>query len=555
MKKPILLIFVIITTTTVFSQNSNTIDFNRWSIETNVGLTKPYRYFSPGYYASTPDFFSGDFGVRYMFNEYFGLKSEFGYNELTNSKNSLDFKTDYYRFNLQFYANVGRVLKFESWTKTFNLLIHAGPGVGQFRFDNNPSATDNVGNFIGGATGQVKLSNRITLNVNASGLVNFRQNCSFDGSPRTPSDIQPSVIFNGTVGLSFNLGSKKAHADWYINENKIFNVIDTRINSADSKAYEAKIAADENQEELESLKKSITRLENQVTEISSNQKKQQNIQEEVERNLIGELIDGEYVNIYFDFNSTVIDKASISSVNFILNYLKKNPLVTALLSGYADEQGVKEYNILLSRKRAEAVKNLLVSAGIEETRLSTEGMGVDTNIIGGKVTNQLARRVSISLNNNGSADNIDSNEAVSPNNIGINVSTNAGVVFKQNFFDTEVKSIHFVEGKSYLTDYSKGRLNKLIKIINSNPDLYINMYAYTDGQSNLEKDKRISLARINSVTDYLLNNGVDESQIIRKESMGAVKPVATNSTEKGRLLNRRIEFELFKLQETASYKP
>ena len=83
MKNFILSLFVLaIAGTTVFSQNNST-HFNKWSIEANVGTTKPYRNFSSGYGSSTPGVLSGDLGARYMFNEYFGLKPEFGYN---NSK-------------------------------------------------------------------------------------------------------------------------------------------------------------------------------------------------------------------------------------------------------------------------------------------------------------------------------------------------------------------------------------------------------------------------------------------------------------------------------------
>ena len=551
MKTTILSIFVLaMVNTVVYSQNNNSIHFNKWSIEANVGTTKPYRNFSSGYGSSTPGALSGDIGARYMFNEYFGLRPEFGYNNFTNSTNSQDFNTDYYRLNVQMYSNIGRVLRFENWTNSFNLLLHAGPGVGHFNYENNPSASDNVLNFIGGITGQYKLSDKLSLNMDLSSLVNFRHNVAFDGV--THNDKGTSFIANGTVGISYNLGGKSDYADWYVEDDIPFSVVEQRIISADSSALEANKVSDKNQKEIEQIKASILSLESQLSEISSNQNAIQLAEEKTGQERIAELLEGEYSNIYFDFNSTWVDKSALNSVNILMNYLKKNPGAKVMLKGYADEQGTKEYNILLSKKRAEAIKELLVSTGIEEKRLSTKGYGVDTSINGGKLSNQLARRVSISLNEDAFAYDAASNKIIATGNQN-NESYKKGE-FKPSYLDVDCKPVHFVEGKSYLTQFSKGRLDKLVKTLISNPDYYLNMYAYTDGQTIVEKNKGLSESRIQSVTDHLLNNGVDASQIIKKEVKGASNPIAAMDTEKGRLLNRRIEFELFELDESQAMR-
>ena len=442
------------------------------------------------------------------------------------------------------------ILRFENWTNSFNLLLHAGPGVGHFNYDNNPTANDNVLNFIGGVTGQFKLSNKLSLNMDFSSLVNFRHNVSFDGV--TNNSNGTSFIANGTVGLSYNLGSKNEYADWYFEEDIPFSVVEERIISVDSSANEANEASNINQKEIEKIKESILSLETQISEISTNQNSLHLATEKSEQELMAELLEGEYSNIYFDFNSTWVDKSALNSVNILMNYLKKNPSVKVMLKGYADEQGTKEYNVLLSKKRAEAIKNLLVSTGIDEKRLSTKGLGIDTSISGGKLTNQLARRVSISLNEPTIAYDTESNKLITSDNEK-NEPRNRGE-FKPSYLEFNVKPVHFVEGKSYLTQFSKGRLDKLIKTLISNPDYYVNMYAHTDGQTRVEKSESLSIERIKSVTDHLLTNGVDASQIIKKEIKGNTNPIASMDTEKGRLLNRRIEFELFELNESQAMR-
>ncbi|RYZ93845.1 MAG: OmpA family protein, partial [Sphingobacteriaceae bacterium] len=51
----------------------------------------------------------------------------------------------------------------------------------------------------------------------------------------------------------------------------------------------------------------------------------------------------------------------------------------------------------------------------------------------------------------------------------------------------------------------------------------------------------LSKDRANSVKTYLVNSGVDAKQL-KVKALGETMPVADNSTEEGRVLNRRVEF-------------
>ena len=110
-------------------------DYNKWSIEVAGGINKPFRTFTPGYRTDGLNFWQADLGVRYMFNNKFGLKADFGYNKFQNSDETPEFDTTYLRADLQGVVNVGRVLNFEDWTNTFGLLAHGGFGVYQMSFD------------------------------------------------------------------------------------------------------------------------------------------------------------------------------------------------------------------------------------------------------------------------------------------------------------------------------------------------------------------------------------------------------------------------------------
>jgi len=112
----------------------------------------------------------------------------------------------------------------------------------------------------------------------------------------------------------------------------------------------------------------------------------------------------------------------------------------------------------------------------------------------------------------------------------------------------KVVPVHFLSDKSYLTDYSKGVLEKLIKTMNSDKDFRVNMYGYTDSQGSDNYNIKLSQDRINSVVDHLLSKGISKDRIIHQKALGKSKPIASNDTEEGRLQNRRVEFEIFKMK-------
>lgn len=189
-------------------KSTKTTDYNKWSIELAGGVNKPQKPMTSGYFTATPSPYVVDLGVRYMFNNKFGLKVDAGYNSFTDKNNSKSFDTRYYRADLQAVANLGRIMNFETWTNTINVLGHAGFGLAQLE-DQNSALKDRMGNFIAGVTGQIKLSNRLVLTGDFTTIVNSNQNVAFDAASAVESRGFSGVVFNGTVGLTVYLGKKR----------------------------------------------------------------------------------------------------------------------------------------------------------------------------------------------------------------------------------------------------------------------------------------------------------------------------------------------------------
>jgi len=109
----------------------------------------------------------------------------------------------------------------------------------------------------------------------------------------------------------------------------------------------------------------------------------------------------------------------------------------------------------------------------------------------------------------------------------------------------KVGAVHFVSGKTYITEYSQAILDKMIKILIENKDYNINISGYTDSQGSDADNLKLAEERIRTTTKYLESKGISSDRIIKQNAFGEAKPVATNNTPAGRLINRRAEFELF----------
>lgn len=104
--------------------------------------------------------------------------------------------------------------------------------------------------------------------------------------------------------------------------------------------------------------------------------------------------------IQFESGKDVIKSSSFPILNKVVTVMKENPSFELEINGHTDSQGDDEKNMLLSQKRADAVKQYLVSKGISAEKLSAKGYGetipvADNNTAAGRAKN---RRVEFKVN-------------------------------------------------------------------------------------------------------------------------------------------------------------
>jgi OmpA-OmpF porin, OOP family len=88
-------------------------------------------------------------------------------------------------------------------------------------------------------------------------------------------------------------------------------------------------------------------------------------------------------------------------------------------------------------------------------------------------------------------------------------------------------------------------LNRVVKLLSENPAIEIEMSAHTDSRGSDDYNFKLSGNRARSVMEYIISKGIDKSRIT-SNGYGETKPVATNETDEGRQLNRRVEFTILK---------
>jgi outer membrane protein OmpA-like peptidoglycan-associated protein len=110
-------------------------------------------------------------------------------------------------------------------------------------------------------------------------------------------------------------------------------------------------------------------------------KQAQKIEEEIPGAQVERVDDGivvtfdESSGVYFDTNKFNINSASQKTLNKLVGVFKEYPDTNILVVGHTDSQGAEDYNMTLSKNRANAVTNYLSQNGISNRRLTTNWFG------------------------------------------------------------------------------------------------------------------------------------------------------------------------------------
>lgn len=106
-----------------------------------------------------------------------------------------------------------------------------------------------------------------------------------------------------------------------------------------------------------------------------------------------------------------------------------------------------------------------------------------------------------------------------------------------------LKNIYFETAKATLKPESFAELDKVLKFMQENTDIKIEISGHTDNVGTLKANTNLSSARAKAVVDYLSGHGIPVERMTYK-GYAFSQPIAPNNTANGRKLNRRVEFKI-----------
>lgn len=145
------------------------------------------------------------------------------------------------------------------------------------------------------------------------------------------------------------------------------------------------------------------------------------------------------------------------------------------------------------------------------------------------------------------SNNVDLRNKETMEDINLNVDVVSYDEMINNQRSVIINNLFFETAKYDLKPESFSELNRVVEILKraKMDGLKIEISGHTDNIGETEYNAALSEFRARSVANYLISKGVEESMLVVK-GYGFTKPVADNSTEVNRALNRRVELKLIK---------
>lgn len=107
-----------------------------------------------------------------------------------------------------------------------------------------------------------------------------------------------------------------------------------------------------------------------------------------------------------------------------------------------------------------------------------------------------------------------------------------------------IDMINFEFDRSIIKKESYPYIDKIVRLMKNVP-IYVVIKGHTDNRGSEEYNMKLSKERAEAVYNYMISAGVDKGHL-KYEFYGMSRPIADNATPEGRVINRRVEFEIVK---------
>lgn len=346
--------------------------YNRFALDAQFGANHVVGPLAEGYNSPTLGMFHVGLGGRYMLNPKFGLRLSVNYDQLNGTDGSPSFTTDHYRTSLEGVINLGNVLGFDQWTRTFGLLFHAGLGYSLMDNTSSDFEADHMMHAVGGLTPQFKVGERWNIYLDASMLANTDQDFTYDYSERYSSRGFSGNMYTYSVGVQYNFGKHSRYADWVPASDRV-SELRSRIEQLERGQLD-----DDNDGVVNHIDQEANTPYGAMVDTKGREIIWYSVYEEINNpeDMSASFI--RYINTYdllFETEKTEVAPQYHRFLDNVAAAMNNNTAYKLTLVGHADDRGESEFNLDLSKKRAEAVKTYLTGKGVAASRITTTGVG------------------------------------------------------------------------------------------------------------------------------------------------------------------------------------
>ncbi|MCX2744922.1 OmpA family protein [Mangrovivirga sp. M17] len=106
-----------------------------------------------------------------------------------------------------------------------------------------------------------------------------------------------------------------------------------------------------------------------------------------------------------------------------------------------------------------------------------------------------------------------------------------------------MEKLLFQRGRANILPESYPELQVLLQMMNSYPEMIIQLEGHTDTRGVASKNLELSRKRVEAVKSYLVDNGIKKNRI-KTKAFGGTNPISTEDTEEAHQLNRRVEVRI-----------
>jgi len=405
------------------SAQTNLDSMNRWSIGASFGVHDGMAP-TAGY---TKIYQIEHFGIngRYMITNRVGIRLGMSYDFMDFIDKP--YNTYYVRTSLEGVVNAGDILHLPQVMPRVGLLVHGGFGISHMWSNNNPiypnsdpffDRSDEMLNFVFGATPQFKINDRISLNADLSFIFHAHQTNRFDMQAKSTHGAIDGYMLNASIGASYYFGKNKTHADWTptkysegVDELKtriqaledqakdddkdgVPNSIDTENDTPEGSLVDSKGVSVKDQDKdgiadaydacpdvagpfstngcVDSDRDGVADKDDdcpQIAGIASSKgcppvdRVHQTVMVKAPQ------------DIQFDYRVNELIGTSYPGLDEAVKVMMDNPDYRLEIAGHTDNTGEASDNVLLSKLRAQNVANYLISKGVPASRIDVVGYG------------------------------------------------------------------------------------------------------------------------------------------------------------------------------------